>query len=120
MSAHASIQAFCSAMGLPPQAPPLTLRFERSGNLHIECRDGSVVMYLTRAMPLHRQGIAAAALKAVHPDRALPHMVNVAFYGEALLVLLISITENRVDLPTLESGAQVLVRLVDEIDAAAR
>ncbi|RUV64375.1 MULTISPECIES: hypothetical protein [unclassified Mesorhizobium] len=120
MSAHASIRAFCSAMGLPPQAPPLTLRFERSGDLHMECRDGFVAMYLTRAMPLHRKGVAAAALSAVHPDRTVPHMVNVAFYGEALLVLLISIAENSVDLPTLETAAQVLVRLVDEIDAAAR
>ncbi|GLS30842.1 type III secretion chaperone SycN [Mesorhizobium albiziae] len=119
MSAEAAIQAFCSAMGLPPQTPPLTLRFERSGNLHLECRDGSFVMYLTRAMPLRRKGAAAAALRAVHPDRALPFMVHVAFNGEALLVLLIGMAMDRVDLPTLESAAQVLVRLIDEIDAAA-
>ncbi|ULJ74457.1 hypothetical protein [Rhizobium gallicum] len=118
MSADAAVQAFCSLMGLPLQTPPITLRFERSGDLHMESRDGSFVMYLTRAMPLHLKGAAAAALRAVHPDRTLPFVVHVAFHGEALLVLLIGMTEERIDLPTLETAAQVLVRLVDEIDAA--
>ncbi|MBA1139457.1 MULTISPECIES: hypothetical protein [Mesorhizobium] len=118
MSAEAAAQAFCSTMGLPPQPLPLTLSLERSGNLHMESREGSFIMYLTRAMPLHRKGAAAAALGAVHPDRALPFMVHVAFYGEALLVLLIRMTEEGIDLPTLETAAQILVRLVGEIDAA--
>ncbi|NRP75103.1 Chaperone protein SycN [Ensifer psoraleae] len=119
MSADAAVQAFCSAMGFPLQTPPVTLRLERSGNLHMESRDGTFVMYLTRAMPLHRKGAAAAALRAVHPDRALPFMVHVAFYGDALLVLLIGMAEERIDLPSLETAAQVLVRLGNEIDAAS-
>lgn len=40
--------------------------------------------------PLNRKGTAAAALTAVRRDRALPHIVNVAFYGEAPLILFIA------------------------------
>ncbi|WEX91763.1 hypothetical protein PZN02_006078 (plasmid) [Sinorhizobium garamanticum] len=89
------VQAFCSAMGFPQQLPPLTLRVEYSGYL-TQSRDGSNLMCSTRhAASL--QSLAAAALRAINPNRMLQHVVNVAVFGETLLVLLISRADDLVD-----------------------
>ncbi|MCO5966166.1 hypothetical protein [Sinorhizobium meliloti] len=70
------VQAFYPAMGFQQQLPPLILRGEYPGNLMHSC-DGSSVMCSTRhaASP---QSLAAAALRAINPNRMLQHLVNVA------------------------------------------
>jgi type III secretion system chaperone SycN len=118
MSAEPVIGAFCAALGLPPHALPLVLSFEHAGQLHLEQRDGFVLAYLTRRVPLYRRGVAAAALRAVHPGRGLPFAVHAAFCGEDVLVLLVRLPEETVDLPALNAVLQLLSRLADEAEAA--
>lgn len=120
MSAEAAIADFVSAVGLPPQAAPLVLRFERAGRLHLETRDGFVVACLTRDVPLYRTGVAAAALRAVHPDRGLPFVVHAAFRGEATLVFLCRLPERSVDTSTLDRVLGLLSRLADEAEDSGR
>jgi type III secretion system chaperone SycN len=118
MSAEAAVDDLCAAIGVGAQPLPLMLRFERSGDVHIEKREGFVLVYVARNVPLHRRGVAAAALRLVHPDRGLPHPIRAAFRGDDTLVLLCRLPENRVDLPTLDGIMQTLVRLADEAEAA--
>lgn len=120
MSGQAAVSEFCAQMGLPPAELPVVLSFERSGRLHIEERDGVLTALLTRRVPLHQAGVAAAALRGVHPDRGLPFTVRAAFRGEDLLVLLARLPAEQVDLPALDSLVRLLARLADDAVAAAR
>ena len=70
MSAEAAVQELCATMGVGARELPLVLRFERSGELHIERSNDGILIYLAREVPGYRHGVAAAALRAVHPDRA--------------------------------------------------
>ncbi|MEJ0017905.1 MAG: hypothetical protein WDN25_15325 [Acetobacteraceae bacterium] len=120
MSAEAAVQELCAAIGVRAGELPLVLRFERSGELHIERQDGGIVIYLARQVPEYRTGVAAAALRLVHPDRGLPFTVKAAFRGEETLVLLVRIAEEHVDVPMLDSVMHLLTRLADEAEAAGR
>lgn len=119
MSADAAVRDLCAAVGVRASPLPLVLRFERSGNLHIERRNNDIIVYLARSAPAYRTGIAAAALRAIHPDRGLPFPVRVAFHGADTLVLLCRLPEVEVDLPTLDSIMQLLCRLADQAMAAS-
>lgn len=114
MSADAAVAQFCAQLGLPAARLPLVLSFERSGKLHLEERDGTITVILARPVPPHQSGVAAAALRAVHPDRALPFPVRAAFKGEDTLVLLSRIPSDRVDLPALDSVVRLLSKLADD------
>ena len=118
MSADAAIQDLCAAIGVAPRELPLVLRFERSGDLHIERRGDAIVVYLARHVPLYRHGVAAAALQAVHPDRRLPYVVKAAFHGDETLILLARMREQDVDLPALGAITRLLTRLADEAETA--
>ena len=118
MTAESAVQELCAIIGVPPRSLPLVLRFEHSGDLHIERRGRHIVIYLARQVPVYHAGVAAAALRLVHPDRALPFPVKAAFRGEDTLVLLVRIPEARVDLPTLDSVTRLLTRLAREAEAA--
>ncbi len=118
MSAEAAVQELCATMGVGARELPLVLRFERSGELHIERSNDGILIYLAREVPGYRHGVAAAALRAVHPDRGLPFVVKAAFRGEDTLVFLARIPEERVDLPTLDAIMQLLRRLANEAEAA--
>lgn len=120
MSGQAAVAEFCAQMGLPPSGLPVVLSFERSGRLHFEEHDGVLTALLSRSVPLHQAGVAAAALRGVHPDRGLPFTVRATFRGEDLLVLLAQLPAGQVDLPTLDSLVRLLTRLADEAVAAAR
>ena len=120
MSAESAVQDLCASMGVGARELPLVLRFERSGELHIERCPGGILIYLAREVPEYRTGVAAAALRAVHPDRGLPFLVKAAFRGEETLVFLVRIPEDRVDLPTLDAVMQLLTRLANEAEAAGR
>jgi type III secretion system chaperone SycN len=118
MSAETAVQDLCAAIGVAPRPLPLVLRFERSGEVHIERGEDSLVIYLARHVPAYRSGVAAAALRAVHPDRGLPFRVKAAFRGEETLVLLVRIAEAQADLPVLDAVVKLLTRLADEAETA--
>lgn len=120
MSAETAVRELCASIGVGARDLPLVLRFERSGEMHIERSKDGIVIYLARAVAEYRTGIAAAALRAVHPDRGLPFLVKAAFRGDETLVLLVSVPEENVDLPTLDAVMRLLTRLADETEAAAR
>ncbi len=122
MSAESAVHDLCASMGVGARELPLVLRFERSGELHIERCPGGILIYLAREVPEYRSGVAAAALRAVHPDRGLPYSSpeGAAFRGEEALVFLVRIPEDRVDLPTLDAVMQLLTRLANEAEAAGR
>jgi type III secretion system chaperone SycN len=117
-----ALGAFCAGLGLDgqPQALPVVLDFERTGRLHLEeDASGSLVVYLARHVPAWREGVALAALRAVHPDRGLPHAVQAGFHGEETLVLLARLPAEQVDTPALDGLLGLLARLADEAEAAA-
>lgn len=123
MSGHAAVRDFCASLGLglPGASPglPLVLDLEHSGRVHIEREDGGTfAVYIARTVPEHREGVAEAALRAVHPDRGTPHPVKAAFRNEGTLVLLARLPEDRLDVPTLDGLVRLLARLADEAEAA--
>jgi type III secretion system chaperone SycN len=118
MSAETAVHDLCAAIGVGPRALPLVLHLERSGEMHMEAREDSLVVYLARQVPEFREGVAAAALRAVHPDRGLPFRVKAAFRAVDTLVFLMRIPEDQVDLPTLDAAMRLLTRLADEAEAA--
>lgn len=122
MSAHPALRALCESMGLPAgmAAPdrPLVLEFERSGRLEIgEEADGGFAIALARPVSPHGDGVAAAALRAVHPDRGMPFAVKAAFHGDDRLVLLARLAPEEMQLPTLDRLIGLLVRLAEQAEA---
>lgn len=120
MSFVATIRQFCSSIGLPPQDPPLALDMERSGTLRVELTQGKVAVSLARPFPLHREGVADAALRAVHPDRGISMPIRAAFQGDETLVLFALIDEPIFDLSVLEEAFSLLSRLLRDIDAGTQ
>lgn len=111
MTGHEAVAQFCSALGLPPQGAPVSMQFERSGRLQIEPREDGFVVLLARPAPPYLHGVAARALRLVHPDRALPFPVKAAFRGDDTLVMLARIAAVDLDLPTLERLVALLASL---------
>jgi type III secretion system chaperone SycN len=123
VSEHAAVRDFCASLGLGLRGAgptlPLVLDLERSGRVHIEQEDGGdFAVYVVRTVPEHRAGVAAAALRAVHPDRGAPYRVKAAFRNEDTLILLARLPEDRLDVPTLDGLIRLLARLADEAEAA--
>lgn len=118
MNAETAVQDLCAAIGVGPRTLPVVLRFERSGEIRMESREDGLVVYLARQVPEFREGVAAAALRSVHPDRGLPFRVKAAFRGADTLVFLTRIPDDRVDLPTLDAAMRLLARLAEEAEEA--
>ena len=122
MSAHPALAELCESIGLPGSLPlrgrPLVLQFERSGRLEIEEQvSGDFAIVLARPVSPHGQGIAAAALRAIHPDRGLPFRVKAAFRGVDQLVLLARLPPADMQLSTLDRLISVLFSLADQAEA---
>jgi len=117
MSDTAAIAEFCRSVGIPVTDLPLALELERSGRLHVERTGDAVTISLVRPMPLHKNGAAAAAMSAVHPDRGLPLLVRTAFLGEDQLVLLARISQPDLDLPLINTTISLLTSLADQVES---
>jgi type III secretion system chaperone SycN len=120
MTALTALQEFCAGLGIdPPDELPIQLLFERSGRVLVESHGQGFILSLSREVSVHRHGVAAAALRAVNPERGLPFPVRAAFHGEETLVLLTSLDGDQIDVPTLDGLIGLLARLADEAEAAA-
>ena len=108
------VAQFCATLNMPPQRLPLSLQFERSGRLQIDHRGNDYCVLLARPAPQYQEGVAEAALRAVHPDRGLPFSVRAGFSGDDTLVLLARIPDREFDLPTLERLLAALTSLADD------
>lgn len=121
MSSHAAIATFCDSLGISVShanlSLPLALQFERSGTLRME-EDGKGSYWLTlaRQVPLYRRGVAAAALRATHPDCGIPIRVKTGFHGEETLVLMTRLAKEAADAPTIAATLRILMRIADEVD----
>lgn len=122
MSGETAIATFCGTLGLPlPTAGvslPFALQLERSGTFRMEeDRAGGYWLTLARPVPAYHGGVALAALRAVHPDRALPIRVKAGFHGEETLVLMTRLAAQATDAPSIEAALRILVRLADAVEA---
>ncbi|CCB66708.1 chaperone protein sycN [Hyphomicrobium sp. MC1] len=122
MSSHSAIATFCESLGIPLSpiglSLPLALEFERSGTLRLEENGaGGYWLTLAREVPLHRRGVAAAVLRAAHPDRSMPLRVKAGFHGDETLVLMTGLAKEVADAPAIASALRMLVRLADEVDS---
>lgn len=122
MSDHPALRELCESMGLPAALAmpgrPLVLEFERSGRVEIEEEAaGGFAIALARPVSPHSDGVAAAALRAVHPDRGLPFAIKAAFRGDDQLVLLARLAAEEMQLATLDRLLSVLVSLAERAEA---
>jgi type III secretion system chaperone SycN len=120
MEVLAAVREFCAAIGIAgPRQLPVVLSFERSGRVMVELHEHGVLLSLSRDVSVHRHGVAAAALRAVNPQRGLPFRVRAAFNGEETLVLLSVLDPAQLDVSTLDGIIGLFSRLADEAEAAA-
>lgn len=121
MSGHEMIATFCGSLGIPlPPAGvrlPLALKLEHSGTFRME-EDvhGGYWLTLAREVPLHRAGVALAALRRVHPDQGGPLRVKAGFHGDETLVFMTRMPAEACDAPAIEAALRIMVRLADEVD----
>ncbi len=119
MSALGTVQEFCRSIGVSePDSLPAELLFERAGQVTIESDEADVLISLRREVSLFREGIAAAALEAVNPERGLPFRVHAGFLAEDTVVFLMAIAETQLDLPTLDRAISLLASLAAQTEAA--
>lgn len=122
MTVPDAVIGFCRLLNVsPPHRMPLRLRFERNGRVVIAAavQSDAVTLTLERPLPAWRTGVLAAVLRAVHPDRDLPHPVRVGCRGGAHLMLTLRLEPELLEPRTLDAGLRLLCRLADDAEVAA-
>ncbi|MEI6415344.1 MAG: type III secretion chaperone SycN [Pseudomonadota bacterium] len=115
-SVEDTLHIFGRALGMPALAlgpdNTLALGFERSGDLFIEAREDSILVYLARDCR-HREGVWLAALRLCHYQTGWPFPVQAAMGPEETLIFAIRLEVQAFTPPALEQAVQLLIRLQD-------
>ena len=96
----------------------VAVSIEGAGTLHAERQDETLLLYLSRPIPVgaDRPALYRDALRAVHFEHRLPARVQCALHDNAL-IFLARFDAHELDMPAIEQGLDLLIDLHDGVAA---